>query len=81
MGSALTGLDLEGIWVSAIAQISGIDLSDGADLDSIIIENERRDKLAKKIDALEKKARSEKQPQRKWELVKELRKLKTKLEG
>lgn len=71
----LTGLDLEGIWKNAIAQIGGIDLSDGKDLDATIIESDRRDKLAKKIEALEKKAMSEKQPRRKWELAEEVREL------
>jgi len=77
----LTGLDLEGIWENAIAQIGGIDISDGKDLDETIIESDRRDKLAKKIEALEKKAMSEKQPRKKWELAEEVRKLKIELEG
>ena len=76
----LTGLDLEGIWENAIAQIGGIDLSDGKDLDATIVESDRRDKLAKKIEALEKKAMSEKQPRRKWELAEEVRKMKLELE-
>jgi hypothetical protein len=76
----LTGLDLEAIWENAIAQIGGIDLSDGKDLDTTIIESDRRDKVAKKIEALEKKAMSEKQPRRKWELAEEIKKLKTELE-
>jgi len=76
----LTGLDLEAIWENAIAQIGGIDISGGKDLDNMIVENDRRDRLALKIEALEKKAMSEKQPRRKWELAEELRKLKTELE-
>ena len=77
----LTGLDLEGIWENAIAQIGGIDLSDGKDLDATINESERRDKLANKIEALEKRTMSEKQSRRKWELAEELRKMKIELEG
>jgi hypothetical protein len=76
----LTGLDLEGIWENAIAQIGGIDLSDGKDLDATIVENERRDKLALKIDALSKNAMGEKQPRRKWEIAEEIKKLKSELE-
>jgi len=76
----ITGLDLKSIWDNAIAQIGGIDLSDGKDLDATIVENERRDKLVKKIEALEKKAMSEKQPRRKRELAEEVRKLKHELE-
>jgi len=78
---SLTGLDLAGIWENAIAQIGGIDLSDGKDLDAMIADNERRDKLAKKIEVLEKKAMSEKQPRRKWELAEEVKKLKEEMEG
>ena len=77
----LTGLDLEGIWENAIAQIGCIDLSGGKDLDATIIENERRDKLASKIKSLEKKAMGEKQPRRKWELAEEIKKLKNELES
>ena len=76
----LAGLDLDAIWENAIAQIGGIDLSGGKDLDVTILESDRRDKLAKKIEALEKKAMSEKQPRRKWELAEELRKMKQELE-
>ena len=76
----LTGLDLEDIWENAIAQIGGIDISDGKDLDATIVESDRRDKLAKRIEALEKRAMGEKQPRRKWELSEEVRKLKESLE-
>jgi len=77
----LTGLDLEGIWENAIAQIGGIDLTDGKDLDDTIIKSDRRDKLSKKIEALEKKAMSEKQARRKWELAEEVKKLNIELES
>ena len=77
----LTGLDLQGIWENVIAQIGSIDLSGGKDLDATIIENECRDKLASKIESLEKRAMGEKQPRRKWELVEEIRKLKIELEN
>ena len=76
----LTGIDLEAIWENAIAQIAGIDLTSGKGLDAKIVENERRDKLVKKIQALEKKAMSERQPRRKWELAEEIRKQKAELE-
>ena len=77
----MDGLDLEAIWENAIAQIGGIDISGGKDLDEMIIENECREKLLKKIQALEKKAMREKQPRRKWELREEAIKLTKKLEG
>jgi hypothetical protein len=49
-------------------------------LDETIIANELRDKLAKQIATLEKKAMKEKQPRRKWELVEEVKKLKNEME-
>ena len=76
----LTGLDLEGIWENVIVQIGCIDLGEGKNLDDMIIEHDRCDKLAKKIEALEKKAMSEKQSRRKWELAEEVRKLKSEME-
>lgn len=76
----LTGLDFGAVWENIIAQIGGIDLSGGKDLDETIAANVRRDKLNKQINALEKKAMSERQPRRKWELADDIKKLKAKLE-
>lgn len=77
----LSGLDLEAIWENAIAQIGGIDLTGGADLDATIAENDRQEKLKKQIASLEKKAMSERQPRRKWELAEDIRRLKIELGG
>jgi hypothetical protein len=77
----LTGLDLEAVWENAIAQIGGIDLADGKDLDATIREADRQEKLRKQIETLEKKAMSERQPRKKWEMNEELRRLKAEMEG
>jgi len=77
---SLSGLGFEAIWDNAIAQIGGIDISGGKDLDETIVESDRRDKLAKKIEALEKKAISEKQPRRKWELAEKAKRIRECLE-
>lgn len=77
----LSGLDLEAIWENAIAQIGGIDLTGGADLDATIAENDRQEKLRKQITALEKNAMIERQPRRKWELFETIRGLKIELGG
>jgi len=77
----LTGLDLEAVWENAIAQIGGIDLTGGKDLDATILEADRREKLTKQIAALEAKAMKEKQPRKKWELAEEIRRLKIELGG
>ena len=77
----LSGLDLEAVWENAIAQIGGIDLAGGKDLDATIAENDRREKLEKQIAALEKKAMTQRQPRRKWELAEEIRRLRIELGG
>ena len=76
----LSGLDLGAIWENIIAEVGGIDLTGGKDLDATIAEKDRREKLNKQIAALEKKAMSERQPRRKWELAEEVKKLKRELE-
>ena len=78
---SLSGLDLEAIWENIIAQIGGIDLTGGKDLNMTIAENDRQEKLQKQITALEKKAMTERQPRRKWELAEEIRRLKIELGG
>jgi hypothetical protein len=77
----LTGLDLEAVWENAIAQIGGIDLTGGKDLDAAILEADRREKLTKQLAALETKAMKVKQPRRKWKLAEEARRLKIELGG
>lgn len=76
----LRGLDLAAVWENIIAEIAGIDLTDGKDLDETIIANERKEKLMKQIATLEKRAMNERQPRRKWELANEIKKLKAELE-
>ena len=76
----LSGIDIGAIWENIIAQIGGIDLAGGKDLDETIAANERRDKLTKQIAALEKIAMNERQPRRKWEYAGEIKKLKQELE-
>ena len=77
---SLSGLNLGAVWENMIAQIGGIGLTDGKNLDETIIVNEYRDKLTKQIAALDKKAADERQPRRKWELADEIKKLKAELE-
>ncbi len=77
---SLSGLDLGAVWENIIAEIGGIDLAGGKDLDETIVANERRDKLTRQIAALEQKAMNEQQPRRKWEDVEEVKRLKAELE-
>ncbi|MDD4238051.1 MAG: hypothetical protein PHT62_05795 [Desulfotomaculaceae bacterium] len=61
------------IWENIIAEVGGIDLTGGKDLDVTIAEKDRREKLHKQIAVLEKKAMNERQPRRKWELAEEVK--------
>jgi hypothetical protein len=71
----LTGLNLEAVWENVIVQTGGMEITAGNTLDEQLAANEEREKLLKKIERLEKQARSEKQPRRKWELVEEVKRL------
>ena len=75
----ISGLDLDAVWDNAIMQIGGITVSDGNTLDEQIAVNTEREKLLKEIERLEKKARTESQPKKKFELVQQIQKLKKKL--
>lgn len=77
----LRGLDLGAVWENIIAEVGGIDLAGGKELDTAIAANARREKLTKQIVALENKTMNEKQPRRKWEYAEEVKRLKTELEG
>lgn len=75
----LLGNDLDAVWENYVRQIAGF-AEDGAELAEQAEAAEQRQKLAKQIAALEKKAASERQPRRKWELVEEIKRLKAELE-
>jgi len=76
---SISGLDLDAVWDNAIMQIGGITVSDGNTLDEQIAVNTEREKLLKEIERLEKKARSESQPKKKYEIVQKIQSLKKKL--
>ena len=77
----LKGLDLDAVWENVIVQIGGLTIEQGRTLDEQISIDERRSKLQKKIDRLERLARAEKQPKRKFELVQQIKKMQSKMEG
>lgn len=76
---SLNGLDLKQIWENFIVQVGGIRIEHGNTLDVQITINEKRQKLLKQIESLEKQARTEKQPKMKFELVEKIKRLKTEL--
>ncbi|MDD5796694.1 MAG: DUF4391 domain-containing protein, partial [Oscillospiraceae bacterium] len=57
-------------------EVGGFEIEQGNTLDEQIAINEKRQKLEKEITRLEKKARAEKQPKKKFELVQKIKKLK-----
>lgn len=69
----LEGLDLDAVWRNIIVQIGGVQIGQGRTLDEQIAVDEKRAKLQKEIDRLEKLARAEKQPKKKFELVQALK--------
>jgi hypothetical protein len=70
---SLAGLNLDSVWENVIG---GVTIAEGSTLDEQIAVGEERAKTLRRIDQLEKKARTEKQPRRKWELAEEAKKLK-----
>lgn len=77
----LKGFDLQATWDALVSDIYGIKAVAGKNLDEMIIQKELKDKLKKQIKTLEKKAMSERQPRRKWDLVEKIKELKEQLEG
>ena len=77
---SLKGLDLDAVWQNIIVQIGDIQIEQGKTLEEQLVIDEKREKLLKEIDRLEKLARAEKQPKKKFELVQQEKDLKKRLE-
>ena len=71
----LRGLTLDKVWENIVVDIGGVSIADGNTLDEQIAADERRQKIEKEIAKLEKQARAEKQPKKKFELVQRIKKL------
>ena len=76
----LNGFNIDTVWENIIVQIGSIQIESGNTLDEQISVDEKRQKLQKEIDRLEKQARAEKQPKKKFELVQEIKLIQNKLE-
>ena len=72
----LKGLNLSVIWQNIITQVGDIEIEEGHSLEEQIAIDERRAKLQAEIDRLEKLARKETQPKKKFELVQRIQRLK-----
>lgn len=75
----LKGLNMDAVWENIIVQIGGITIAQGNTLDEQIAVDEQKTKLQKEISRLEKLARAEKQPKKKFELVQKINKLKVRI--
>ena len=76
----LEGFDTDSIYENLVRQIGGIESGGDDTLGEQIADKERREKLEKEIAKLEKLARAEKQPKKKFELVQKIKQL-SKLKG
>lgn len=72
----LKGFNLDTVWENIISQIGQIQVDNGNTLDEQIVLDKRREKLQKTIERLEKAARTEKQPPKKFDLVQHIKQLK-----
>ena len=72
----LKGLNLESVWEGIVTQIGNIKIEDGRTLTEQIENNDEKEKLLQEICRLEKQARGEKQPRKKFDLVQKINKLK-----
>lgn len=77
----LSGSTLDAVWENIIAQVGNIDVEPGNTLDEQLRLNEEREKRKKQIESLERLARAEKQPRKKFELVQEMKKLENEAHG
>ena len=76
----LKGLDLDQVWENIIVQIGNIQIKAGNSLEEQIEQNEQIEKIKREIVKLEKQARTEKQPKKKFEVVQKVKMLEKDLE-
>lgn len=69
----LKGLNMDEVWENIIIQIGNIQMEQGNTLDEQIAVNEQRMKIQKEIAKLEKQARAERQPKKKFELAQKIK--------
>ena len=66
---------MDAVWESVVTQIGHIEIEGSHTLNEQIALDDKRAKLQKEIDKLEKQARAEKQPKKKFELVQRMKQL------
>ena len=73
---SLKGHDLNTVWDNIVKDLEGGDWNDTLSVEENILHHEQIEQLQKQIEDLEKKARAEVQPKKKFELVQEINRLK-----
>lgn len=69
----IKGLNLDRVWENIVVLVGNISIEQGKSLDEQIAIDEKRRKVEKEIEKLEKLARAERQPKKKYELVQRIR--------
>ena len=72
----LRGLDLSAVWQNIVTQVGGIQIEEGHSLEQQIAADEHKAKVQAEIGRLEKLARKETQPKKKFEFVQRIQSLK-----
>ena len=76
---SLQGLNLDSVWNNLVVQIGNIKMEAERSLDEQIAVDDQRVNIQKEIERLERLARAEKQPKKKFELVQQVKTLKNNL--
>ena len=76
----IEGLNMDAVWDNFIIQVGGLEITQGNSLEEQIALDERKAKLTKEIEKLEKQARKEKQPNKKFQLAQQVKTLKLQLD-
>lgn len=76
----IEGLNMDTVWENLIIQVGGVEVGQGKSLDEQIQLDEQKAKLQKEIEKLEKQARNEKQPNKKFQLAQQAKVLKKQLD-
>lgn len=77
---SLQGLNLDSVWKNMIMQIGNIHPEPGRTIEEQIAADEQRAKIQREIERLEKLARAEIQPKKKFEIVEQINRLKDTVE-
>ena len=75
----LAGLNLDTVWENIVSRLAGIERAQGQTLDEQLAAAAQREKLQKEIARLERLARAERQPKKKFEFVQQMKKLEAEL--